>query len=397
MKGQTPRELFLSQSNLDHLTELASHFIFDHQKIRIADVLTPVFVTDSIKAIMVQVANDVRTGVLSLDIEGMNKRVLSASIQNLLRAYQNQASPPTQQAHMIRDVNPPLVEEVAVDKDRLFMEKLQELEVTRNNPIDAKHTKPQSQSHSQSQSGTQDPIKAVSDVLLPQANPMAIPTSISTVFMPTPAKKGQELVINSWQRNWIQYPQRNAFQWNGPLPPFIDFSATRVASIMVPQSVLKKSPYIVLQFEGAGGNMSQAIVVPDTSSSMHSPWICYRPIMESFGYFKSIACPWIVKAFTANGVLLPLGSDGGTVSVMSHDQLVVSDLAIRTIDIEDQLWVFGQGGEVFWCEVSEIQRDVSPFWIRYKHDEGATFKSVEGSLLNFSKQWSIILDVPRAK
>ena len=418
---------FLTPAHLETLRNLLQKYIEQNRQLVLPESYwTSGAITDMLQQAIHQTLMDVKQGKLPGDFTQMNKRVLSLCIPLVVKM--NAISSPSSTSTVTPsprklpssdsslnltegsvsgngigyseyvDMSP---EEVSVDKDRAFMEKLQELELTRSLPV----TQP-SGSVGGGGSGIANPtpgsneyssvnVKSTADVLLPQTLSANIPTSISTVFMPMPPRKGNELLINSWQRNWLQYPHRNGYMWNGPLPHGIDLTASRIAGILLPRKFLKKSPYMVLHLEGAGNNTYQAILIPDASStSSECPWLVYRPMNEDLGYMKSIACPWIIKLYTANGMMLVIGKDGERVMLQSNERIEMSLDVIRTLEVEDQLWVFGPNGDIFWCEVTHIQKETAPYWVAYQSDEPPKFLG-EGNLFNFSQQWSILLNLQK--
>jgi hypothetical protein len=361
--------------------------------------------TELLKNAMRQVMTEVKSKRLQMEMGQMNRRVLVLCIPTVMELSRRMQSSTFQESDPL-PLSPGLMptdtlypdtvdmspEEMSVDKDRVFMEKLQELEMARNLPVISVANANVSGAGPGVGDGNGN-VKSIADVLLPQSLPASIPTSISTVFMPTPPRKGNELLVNSWQRNWLQFPQRNGYQWNGPLPQGIDLTSSRVAGLLLPRRFLKKSPYFVLQLEGAGNHSCQSIVVPDNTSHTECPWIVCRPMNDNLGYMKSMACPWTIKLYTANGMLLSIGKDGEQVTILSNPQrLQLSMEAIQDIQVDDQLWIFGPNGDIFLCEVSWIQKVEKPYWIGYRCDEPPKFQG-EGNLFNFSQQWSIVLDI----
>jgi len=443
MSGSTTNSFF-TQSHVESVRGLLQKYIEQNKKIYLTDYWNSSGCTELLHQAMRQVIMEIKAKTCPEDLGSINKRIMTICIPAILsltrtnsgvttnnpsnpnigRILQSQTVGNGVEGREIIDMNP---EEVSLDKDRLFMEKLQELEMTRNVPLlpqtgasgssgTISQTNTQSAQTNQntgtgsvgaggivengeSVSGTVN-IKSSSDVLLPQVHSASIPTSISTVFMPMPPRKGHELLINSWQRNWLQYPQRNSYAWNGPIPQGIDWTLSRVSGVLLPRLFLRKSPYMVLHMEGAGNTSWQAILVPD-AVPIEYPWILYRPLHNELGYIKALACPWTIKIYTANGRLVPMGKDGDIVTIIGNgegiygERIEMSKETIMTVQLEDQLWIFGPNGDIFLCEVTHIQKEQEPYWISYESDESPKFNG-KGNMFNFSQQWSLLIDMHRA-
>lgn len=438
--GTTMSNIFLTTDNLEQLKVLLQRYFKERRQISIPDFWASSQANEMLKRAMMQVITEVRGNQLSNERDVMNKRTMAIMIQNVLQYLEQKGasssqkgSPQAQNPRVYNQVVERVLdeeentlqnqqeeitsengmslheqygvltpEETSVDKDRMFMVKLQELELARTNmqiekqetPISGITTIP-SINASNSPNG---PIKSVFDVLLPQVQQASIPTSISTVFMPTPPRKGQEFLINSWQRNWVQYPQRNNYQWTLPIPSGMELSMTRVAGMFLPKQLLRKSPYVVLQVEGAGTNTCQAILIPDKASTFdESPWALYRPLNDDLGYLKTISIPWQVRLYTANGILLNLGRDGGDFTILEPGLAELGKEYLNDLQVGDQVWMFGTEGDICWCEVTHINRDTQPYTFSYDVEDSTKIKGNRGNILNFSRQWSIILDLHRSQ
>lgn len=466
MSQQPQQNSFLTPDHMEHLRMLLQKYFQTKRQVPIPEFWSSSQASELLRRSMMQVVTEVRNGQISNDLESMNKKTMSIMIPYVLQYIEQRASlqqktgslggstniqqqpspisataPQRMQSqtvsqvmdNTVRDINQEdderelslheqygtlTPEETSVDKDRMFMVKLQELEIARNNIQVDKIPTSEQNLHSTSSASTSAPVagtntsasssyynssgnvKSVFDVLLPQVQQASIPTTISTVFMPTPPRKGQEFLINSWQRNWVQYPQRNNYMWTIPIPSGIELSMTRVVGVFLSKELLRKSPYVVIQMEGAGSNTCQAILTPDKGTIHHDdPWVLYRPLTEDLGYLKSISIPWMVRLYTANGILLNIGRDGEEVHIIEHGVAEVSKECLQDIRIGDQVWIFSTSGEIFWCEVTEIQKDRLPYTFSYITEDSDVRHSngKKGNLLNFSKQWSIVLDLYRSQ
>lgn len=459
--------MFLSKKHFDTLRVLMQKYI-EHKKISIPDQywLSPAC-TELIQQVMHRVVLEIQSSSTEgrpFDITIWNRRVLSLCIPTILEVS---TRPSTGQAQsqarsdmpismnmntnigrgagvgdmmdggggVMEDMTP---EEATLDKDRIFMERLQELEVMRNIHLHHENVATGGSGSGYANKGNDDHrlsssipmsgreggmgangplpagaplVRSIADVLMPQVQQPTIPTSISTVFMPTPPRRGMELLINSWQRNWIQYPQRNGFQWNGPLPQGIDLTMSRIVGMLLPRKFIKISPYLVLHLEGAGNNTCQCILVPDTASHLEWPWRMYRPVHTDLGYLKTISCPWMIKLYTANGTLVPLGKDGDMGRILSENRMEVSKSIADEAIVGDELWMFGPSGSIFVCEFVSVLTDTNAtlstgmgsssnmtyIHIQYKTNEIiGTNTHTQGHIFNFSQQWSVIFDVHRS-
>jgi hypothetical protein len=325
---------------------------------------------EELRQTMKGVVQEVRAGKLGGDVDSMNRRVLSLMIPVVLQLVATPPPPPSPKRPFPAPVSmviPEDPEKQALDKDQLFMERLKELEMTRSLPV--------ASIAATGAATTTETVKSTMDLLLPSMNPVNLPTQIATVFMPTPPRRGQELWIQSWQRNWIQYPGRNGFSWAGPIPNGTDLTQTRVVNVFVPEVFhrLHKNPYLVLLLEGAGGQTAQVFLVP--GADVGSGWRMYAPASADLGYLKPLACPWTVKLVSASGKMIEMGRDGET--------MVVSPSGEITRDPDDQWWLFGTQGAIYtWANGS---------W--ESGQAAAPPAGTEGLGLNFTRQWSVLLSI----
>lgn len=380
---------FLTDENAGVLIGLVVRYFRERRGVTLA----PEAIDVEVRQAMIAVVQEARSGKLKGDVETLNRRVVASVVQSLTTRTAAPAPPPEPES--IEPSPPPMTEEEP-NKDIDFMNKLKALEMVRRMPLEAATPSAATE------------VKSTMDLLLPQMRPANLPTQIATVFMPQPVVHGQELLINSWQRNWVQYPNRNGFLWNGPLPPGVDLTESRVSHVLLPRACMEtlKSPYLVLQLEGAGGQMTQSILVPESTSSL---WGTFVPAAATLGYLKPLACPWRVKLLTADGRLLELGKDGETVRVGVNgitnsdaanavanvaSKGTMSDAskgAIRDASDADQLWVFGSKGHIHLWNVEKTNP-----WTGHWEDGRAPEGESEGAVVNFTRQWSILIHtVPR--
>lgn len=345
---------FLTDENVGVLIGLVVRYFRERRGVTLVAEAIEV----EVRQTMIAVVQEARSGKIKGDVETLNRRVVTLMVQGLTARTEPEplAAPPM-----------PVAEEEP-NKDIEFMNKLKALEMVRRMPL----------TEAAAPATTAPEVKSTMDLLLPQVRPVDLPTQISTVFMPQPTVHGQELLINSWQRNWVQYPSRNGFLWNGPLPTGVDLTESRVSHVLLPRALLEtlKSPYVVLQLEGAGGQMTQSILVPGGSGS--GAWGTFVPAAPTLGYLKPLACPWRVKLLSAEGRLLELGKDG---EMMRVEAGKMAGAGTEARD-GDQLWVFGSKGQVHLWNVEKT----NPWTGHWEDGDGD-----EGAVVNFTRQWSVLI------
>jgi hypothetical protein len=415
---------FLNASHAETLKRTIWRYFLERRNIQ----ELPDFEMD-LRTTMVGVVQEVRQQKLAGDIETMNRRVLSILIPQLLQRIvgggvsgvsggsTNPVSGGMMMGNHGNEVNAvnavnasPAMESYELmgsefkkdpqeadeekDKDVMFMERLQVLEQTRRLPLD-KWVSPK----------VDTPVASTMDVMMPAARAAASPASmashIATVFLPQPAARGQAVWIHSWQRNWIQYPQRNGFVWNGSIPQGADLTQSRVVSVFLPMVRMKtqQTPFVVLQLEGVGGVAPIQLFCgfKGMHGDANARWGVYEPLSRELSGMKTMACPWTVKLLTATGKMIKMGADG---------QSVVADENKLTLECEDTMgllpgdecWLFGtQGSTHTWnagiCTVSYPNSSKKTYQGQW---EDATKTIKEGQLLNFSQQWCVLLDIQRS-
>lgn len=185
-----------------------------------------------------------------------------------------------------------------------FFTKLQELEITRKT------------TNILMQPGPEIPLMPMNTSLQvvappPQATSSATngPATITKVYMQSPPEKGNAIHIRSWHRPWqVQNPLRAAFTWSGPFPVGIDTNSTYVSCVVLPKQTLSWTPYVILEIEGAGGQLSETVLIPDSQCS-NPTWEYMRPSTRSLGHIKPLALPWKIRWLDADRELLPYGMD----------------------------------------------------------------------------------------
>jgi hypothetical protein len=367
---------------------------------------------NELKTTMVSVIQEVRQQKCLGDIETMNRRVLSVLIPSLLHQWIRVETPATEapmelggtsgeplrenlREPLRENLREPIVEPDK-NKDVLFMEKLQELEQTRRLPLE-KYI-------GNEKSPTRTPtVSSTMDVLVPTtgASPASMASHIATVFLPAPTRPGHAVWIQSYQRNWIQYPQRNGFLWNGNIPQGADLTQSRVVSVLLPMAWMKtvQTPFVVLQLEGIGSPPIQLFCsYSGACSDSNGRWGMYVPMSQELSRMRTMACPWTVKLLTATGKMVPMGYDGQTIHWNANTNLLTTPSKIHN---GDECWIFGSNGQTFhWTAgdaVSDVAVNAPATSSSYRGQwEDITKTIEEGQLLNFSQQWCILMDIKRS-
>jgi hypothetical protein len=375
---------FLSAENAEQIMGLFLRYMRERRGI---SQLPPM--SEECRQVMVAVAQEVRSGALQGDLETLNRQVIGRLIPLCLQKIMPEpaALPASQALHASPPLPPspppqalqasqalphsPLPEPMeltpeksALEKDQQFLEELKRLEMSRRLPLIG---------NDGSAPAASAPPASAMDLLLPKVAPAQIPSHIATVFMPAPAKRGQELLIQSHQRNWVQYPHRNGFSWGGPVPPGGEL---RIEKVFLPEYDASRlhSPYLVLHLEGAGGQTAQVYLYASQGNIQGTGWRIYEPMASTLGYIKTLACPWKVRLLLASGKPVEMGTDGESVEVNASG--VVSTKAERSPG--DQWWLFGTNGSIYpWNLTDDIP--VSP--------------GFQGVVLNYSRQWWVVLSV----
>jgi hypothetical protein len=244
-------------------------------------------------------------------------------------------------------------ERVAFSEDDVFFNKLQQLELSRKTftPSIEPPTKP------------------------PVAEPLQI-QSINTIYMPAPVKIGKEIKIASWERNWLEEPNRNYFTWKGPLPRFVDRTTTRVGCVICYSD---RHQMVSLIIEGANEDEVSVSLIPSHTIGIFT---IYKPILETLSYLKLLSLPWKVSLETCDGEKIDYGVDNIVFRV------IYSSEKYSTIECECD-WDIGDMLRIFTKKqiVSKILR------------KGEGLMDVEGyidtngTMLNYSRQISIVLEM----
>lgn len=355
---------FLVRTNFDHVFGLARQYFQDTNTLFVTDKELHKLVADT----MVQIQAAKERDKEEVDIERWNKQTILA-----VREIMRQQKPAT----TVENQQP---SEPAGDP---FFTKLQELEVARK----AGNVWMQ----------TDTPVSAP-----PPPPPAAVPsppvTSVSTIYMQAPPEKGTAIHIRSWHRPWMTSPSRAAFLWQGPFPASMDVNTMYVSSVIVPKQTMIWTPYVILEMEGAGGQINECILTPD-SKSVSNVWEYLRPCTRAVGYVRPLALPWKLRLLDADRELLPFGKDHWKIDGIQHvGNNNISRLAVSCVsgsgetialnkDFVTNEWL------LLTCNDTEVKCKVvavGPSTIDV--DEVVTLKYIGASILHLHRQSCIILE-----
>lgn len=341
---------FQSAANIERMARALTSYFTDRMNVALDKALGPNVVYETVaEATRMQLPP-------AADVDTLNKyvgvRLRERFLGMLKEAQQAQAAQPP--APQVPPQAPPPAQSTDVNADvDDFYYRLQDVEVARQRISDIPVT---------------PAAQATPDVV--EAAP-AIPAAVSTVFMPTPPKRGQALCIRSFARPWQTGPSpRAVLPWEGPLPPFIDATGLRLVACQLPSFVADLTPYVRLAIDGVGGATTECVLLPTHDGGRWKRW---APAAESLSYLVPVPCPWTIRLFDAAGQLLDMGFDG------------VEDVGSEA---------FGDAGDKVWIQTANR---VTTGWLK-KDDDGVL--NVEGAgagstLLNWHRQWTLHLEIAK--
>jgi hypothetical protein len=212
-----------------------------------------------------------------------------------------------------------------------------------------------------------------------------IPQSISTIYMPVPPKIGKEIYIHSHQREWIYENSRSSFIWNGSIPKMQDMLC-RVCCWIGPLKILQKSSCLLLHIQGANGDSQEVSLIP--SYTCHY-FAIYKPPLDSLGYLRMVSLPWKIQLKTSDGQNVDLGEDGDAYERFeAHPYLQNQSLLYintpKNYAIEQSVRILTESNELINAKVLQVSNTY------IEVDKKITEK---GYLLNFSEQYSILLEL----
>lgn len=351
---------FLNRPNFEYVLGLALQYLQDTNTLYVTEQELHKLVADT----MLQIQNTKDRDKEELDVEKWNKQTI-LTVRDIVR--QRAPKPATAQLENVAT-------SAAVDSDPFFT-KLQELEVSRKsgNVWMGAETAP------------------TPSVPTPSA-PIIVPSTVSTIYMQAPPEKATAIHIRSWHRSWLNAPLRAAFTWSGPLPTSIDVNSMYLSTVIVPKQTMIWTPYVILEMEGAGGQVNECILTPD-SNSVSNTWEYLRPCTRSIGYIRPLALPWKLRLLDADRELLPFGRDHWKVQSIQHIGLVsrltvgANTGGVLNKDFTSNEWLLlsGAGVEVR-CKVVAV----GPTTIDV--DELVDMKLLNAHILHLHRQSCVVLE-----
>lgn len=423
---------FLSVDNLKQLISTIGLFVHDTYGISIQSLIDQ----DDFERFLVDVMNSVdQRAPRTMSTKQRNKNVILIARDFILDRARS-AHHPAPQSHPAQnetavtipvvpqpesdDVMPSPIDRIPTkteEDDSVFFQRLQELEQKRKAPPVAAtplhvpvHPPTTHTLHMEPPQVALPPLQPPQVALPQQQAPQQAPQVV--VAMPPVARQGTAHVISSWERQISENPERAAIRWTMPLPTSGDQVGTRITGLFLPVSFSAYTPHISIVIEGAGGSQTSCIVAPDHYGVVRTKgWMRWTPLEESLSYIKSISSPWTVQLKTADGVLLPLGLDhyyvsSITIDITNKSALLSLSSSLRPSDpvtlseadfqCGDQVWIYTRT-ERKKTEVLSVKGN--SIEVRYSIPtrtptlSNAAHDWMNARLLNYSRQWSVILDI----
>lgn len=352
---------FLSQPNAQYITEILYNFLKDKHNIQLFEVASEGVYKQMLSSAMVQTNQTYGKQYNETDL---TKIVIRKLKETILEMASN--------VKPVETVQPIPIEEASETE---FINKLQQLEFQRQNinlsmppPTQMNEIKPAEMVYSHPQSTTYP---------LPQTQ-----QTNTTVFIPSAAKVGTEVTISSWQRDWMNYPERNGFTWKGPLPPFLDITNVKLGCLILPLPK-KQCPSILSIFiEGPNEKDVHIKVILD---KVFDSYGIYKPITDSLSYLYLLALPWKINLETIDGEPLYLGRDRIEYKILSNGP------AASTIQVPDSN-LFKVFDNIRICSNNKV---ILPSTVLAVEDNKlviqGTFQN-DGYLLLFDKQFTLVLE-----
>lgn len=282
---------FLSRANFDHVFGLTFQFLQDTSSLYVSKDELQALTADTMRRVAKEREQE------TPDLEMWNKQTI-IMVRDVVR--QRKPAPPPEPSANLQETSSE--EQVVGDP---FFTKLQELEVSRKS----------SNMWLQANAPPAQPAATLTTPPVPSDASQA--PSVTTIYMQSPPDKGVAVHIRSWHRSWIQHPERGTYRWSGPLPNGIDVHSTYISCVIVPKQTMTWTPYVILEIEGAGGQVNECILVPD-SKSVNSTWEYLRPTTKALGYIWPLALPWTLRFLDADREMLPYGNDCWSVQEIQH-------------------------------------------------------------------------------
>ena len=298
---------FLSQQNAQYITEVLYNFLKDKHNIKLFEVTTEAIYKQMLSNAMIQTNQNYGKQFNELELTKLVIKKLKEVIIEM--AYNVNTTEPVSQTLQDKEAS-----------ETEFINKLQQLEFQRQNinlssppPASINDLKPAEMVYNHPQSMTY-PIPPVP----PQQN--------TTVYMPSPHKIGTEVTISSWQRDWINYPERNGFIWKGPLPSSLDRTHVKLGCLIVPLSKKQCPPILSILIEGPNEHDFHIKVILE---SVFDTYSIYKPVTEGLSYLYLLALPWKINLETIDGESLYLGKDAIPYTILSTDSNKMTTIRVQ--------------------------------------------------------------------
>jgi hypothetical protein len=285
---------YMSSHNVAYLLQICGQFLQERFQLQ----LVPEQLQSALQQSMRELLAHYRESPPLPSIEELNKRtIIRVKEKAMIIAREppkqakaaRAAAPPPPAPAAEKDVAPevPIMETMQSNEGGAeeFITKLQELELQRSAQIMPDKTAPPPPS----------PVVAPPPVAPP---PQGAPTILYVPTVTAPAKQARTILIQSAERMWDYFHERNAFVWAGPTPD----AALSVAAAVLPACVASMMPVVVVRIQGVGG---QAVEVHCTCETRGAAWDVWRPASRAAAVVPAIACPWNITLVGAD-----LGSDG---------------------------------------------------------------------------------------
>jgi len=351
---------YLSNNNAIYIVQILQRFFKDKYQFDIYEDIPQ----DSLQQLVATKMNNLYqiNDNKSISMETLNKMTLSELKEAIKQSFIQKPKEETPQPE------PPM----QLSEDSEFINKVQRLELQRKT---FQVPPPQS-----------NPPIVQTPIATQQSNiNAAIPTSISTIYMPTPPKIGKEIFIHSYDREWIYENQRSSFIWSGKFPKMQDMIC-RVGCWIGSLKILQKAPCLILHIQGASGDIQEVSLIP--SYTCHY-FAVYKPPLESLGYIRLFALPWKITLKSGDGQPIDLGSDGEmyeryeahpyltnhTIIYINKTKQYAIEQSIRILTVNNKLYI----GKIIQVNNISIEVDIAITELGY--------------LLNFSEQFSFVLEL----
>lgn len=386
----------MSVDNLKRIGATMEGFLYDTYHIQLKDVYS----FSEFETILQEMMERVEANAPKASLADKNKQVM-VLVRN--RLMENPSEMPTPVERTATKTEEP---------EDAFFQKLQELEQRRKVPPQPTVVAPPAPVSTPT---APPPIPPSPSVSLPPAPPPAVaPQEHVIVAVPPPPRQGIPYVISSWDRNLQDHPERAVVYWKSPLPGYVDPMGTSISGLFLPSIFTSYTPYLFLVMEGVGGNQTSCFLTPENPAVHRTRgWSRWIPMSHNLSYIRNLSTPWVIHLKAADGSLLPLGLDhfqvisievdvsnrmaelrlGSILPTSSPISLTESDFQVG-----EQIWIYTKSDKKK-TEVLSVSKDT--IQVRYISPamsitmSNAIHEWFHARVMNYSRQWSMILDLTR--